>query len=64
MIFRPRRSSDTNRFVYWQVGLFFLASGVWVVSLVSGYTKLTGVAIGILLVALLLGAMGRRSSEE
>lgn len=64
MIFRPRRTAEANRFVYWQVGLFFLASGVWVVSLVSGYTKLTGVAIGILLAALIVGAIGRRLGDE
>lgn len=62
-MFRPRRSSRAHRFTYWQVGLFFLAAGVWAVSVLSGRPRLTGGAIAILLIVLVLGAIGRRLSE-
>ena len=63
-MFRPRRPSRAHRFTYWQVGLFFLAAGVWAVSVVSGRPRLTGGAIALLLIALVLGAIGRRLTDD
>lgn len=59
-MFVRRDRRGPHRFVMWQVGLFFLAAGVWVAGLVSGRSGITGLAIGILLVALVLGMVGRR----
>jgi len=62
-MFRPRRSARAHRYVYWQVGLFFLAASVWGIGVIRGIPQLTGVSIGLLLVALILGAIGRRGAD-
>jgi hypothetical protein len=59
-----RRDRRSGRFVNWQVGLFFLAAGVWLGGVVAGRPGVTPVAIGLAVVAVLLGAVGRRGGEE
>lgn len=60
MVFRARRDRGSHRFVEWQVGLFFLAAGIWGGAIVVGRPEITGVAVAVLLVSLLLGVLGRR----
>jgi hypothetical protein len=59
-----RRDRRSRRFVNWQVGLFFLAAGIWLGGVVAGRPGVTPVAIGVAVVAVLLGAAGRRGGEE
>jgi hypothetical protein len=63
---RGRRRPESHPFVYVQVGLFFLAAGVWLVGMLSGFSALTIVAIVLLGVAMALGWLGRRrvAAEE
>lgn len=60
MVLRPRRDRHWHRFVDWQVGFYFLAAGIWLGGVIAGRPSLTGVAIGLLVAALLLGMIGRR----
>ncbi|HEX6070798.1 MAG TPA: hypothetical protein VFZ18_13270 [Longimicrobiaceae bacterium] len=59
-----RRDRRSRRFVNWQVGLFFLAAGIWLGGVVAGRPGVTPVAIAVAVVAVLLGAAGRRGGEE
>lgn len=61
---RPSRRGGRSRFLYWQVGLFFLGAGVWLGGVLTGRTAVTGVAIAILVAAMILGAMGRRGQQD
>ena len=63
-MFRPRRGGGSHRFVFWQVGLFFLAAGVWLGGVVTGRPGAAAIAIPMLVVAMILGALGRRRSED
>ena len=60
MVLRPRRDRYGHRFVNWQVGLYFLAAGIWLGAVITDRPSVTGVAVGILLVAVVLGIVGRR----
>lgn len=62
-MFTPRRGRTGHRFVTWQLGLFFVAAGVWVAGLIIGVRQLTLVSMALLLVAIVLGVIGRRSAE-
>jgi low temperature requirement protein LtrA len=59
MFFR-RGGGDSNRFTAWRVGLFFLAAGTWLAGVLAERPLLTGAAIVIVLVAVMLGPLGRR----
>ena len=63
-MFLRRDRRGRRRFVNWQVGLFFLAAGVWLGGVLAGRPGVTLVAIGLAVVAVLLGAAGRRGGEE
>ena len=63
-MFLRRDRGRRHRFVNWQVGLFFLAAGVWLGGVVVGRPEVTPVAIALAVVAVLLGAAGRRGGEE
>lgn len=60
MVLRPRRDRHGHRFVEWQVGLFFLAAGIWLGAVLIGRPALTGAAMVVLVAALVLGIVGRR----
>lgn len=62
MFLRRDRRGD-HRFTLWQVGLFFLAAGIWIGGLIAEIPSITGVAILVLAVAMILGMIGRRGSE-
>ena len=59
-----RRDRRSRRFVNWQVGLFFLAAGVWLGGVVADRPGVTPLAIGLAVLAVLLGAIGRRGGED
>jgi hypothetical protein len=63
-MFLRRGRSGGHRYVFWQVGLFFLASGVWLGGLLTGREWATLVAIGLVVVAMILGLIGRRTGAE
>lgn len=52
-----------TRLTPWRVGLFFLGAGTWVGGLLADEPLATGVAIGILLLAALLGIAERGPSD-
>lgn len=54
---RDRRGPD--RYLNVRLALFFLASGTWLAGVLSGREWLTGMAIGVLALAILLGWLGR-----
>lgn len=62
-MFLRRRGDGPDRFLAVRIALIFLAAGVWVGGVVTGRDAITGVAIGILLVALVLQIVGRRSAR-
>lgn len=62
MIFRPDRGRRYDRLTPWRVGLFFLGAGVWIAGALSERPAVTGAAIVIVAVALLLGLLGRGAS--
>ena len=63
-MFLPSRSrGGSTRFLYTRVGLFFLSAGVWLAGVVIEDERFTGAAIFILLIALVLGLIGRRRDE-
>ena len=49
-----------HRFLGWQVALFFLGAGIWGVGLLLGMRRLTWVSMAVLVLAMLLGVVGRR----
>jgi hypothetical protein len=63
-MFLRRGRSGGHRYVFWQVGLFFLASGVWLGGLLTGSEWATLVAIGLVVAAMILGLIGRRTGAE
>ena len=64
MIFVRRDRAGATRWVATRVGLFFLAAGIWVAGAMVGNEWITGAAIAIAAVALLLGLIGRRYEAE
>lgn len=63
MFLRRDRRGD-HRFTLWQVGLFFLAAGIWIGGLIAEIPSVTAVAILILAVAMILGIVGRRGRDR
>lgn len=53
-----------NPYTWVRVALFFLAAGVWLGGAAAGNQVATGVAIGILLAAVVLGVVGRRRGGD
>lgn len=58
-MFIRRNRDGINRFTWLRVALFFLAAGTWLGGVISGNGLATGAAIVVLLVAVLLGRIGR-----
>jgi di/tricarboxylate transporter len=62
-----RRSGAVLRYTALRVGLFFLAAGIWLAGIMVEDDRITIVAIGVVIVAILVGAFGRlqaRRAEE
>ena len=59
-----RRGRGSHRFVNWQVGLFFLAAGIWLGGVVTGIHQATFLSIAVLLAAIVLGMTGRRGQQD
>jgi hypothetical protein len=56
-----RRSGQTSgRFLALRVALVFLGSGIWIGGVIADSRWATGVAIGVVGAALLLGLVGRK----
>ena len=64
MIFVRRDRAGATRWIAARVGLFFLAAGIWVAGAMVGNEWVTGAAIAVAAVALLLGLIGRRYGAE
>lgn len=62
-MFVRRDRKGVNRFTPWRAALLFLAAGVWLGGVLTENSVATAVAIGILLVALLLGPLGRARGD-
>lgn len=60
---RTRRSSP-DRFLIWKVAIFFLAAGVWLAGVISGRGWLSGAAIVILLLAIVLRFLPQGGDED
>jgi len=58
------REPDPPGVLSWRLGLFFLAAGVWLAGVVIGDDRVTGAAIVILLVAVVIRLFGRRSDVD
>lgn len=63
-MFIRRDRKGAGRFLLWRVALFFLAAGVWLGGVLAENETATGLAILILLAAVVLGFVGRRREEE
>lgn len=63
MPFIPRERRGFNRFTWWRVGIIFLAAGIWFGGVMAEEPLITGAAGVLLLVAVLLGFLGRRPSD-
>ncbi len=64
MIFVGRDSRGGRALVNIRVGLFFLAAGLWLAGVIVGNRTVTGVAIWVAALALLVGAASRRLAEK
>lgn len=67
VLFRSRRSGrapDDPRIVAWQVGVFFLAAGVWLAGVVADDGRLTGAALAVLLLGLALRLLRDRGAAD
>lgn len=62
MFFR-RGSGGYNRFTPHRVAILFLAAGIWLAGVIADRAVLTGAAIVILALGLLLGFLGREKEE-
>ncbi|CAN5537731.1 hypothetical protein BH24GEM3_BH24GEM3_07800 [soil metagenome] len=60
---RTRRSSPDG-YLLWKVAIFFLAAGVWLAGVISGRAWLSGAAIAILLLALVLRFLPQGGDED
>ena len=61
---RPSGRTGGRRFLDARVALFWLGVLVWLTGIVLGIEQLTGVAIAILVIALLLGLVARRMADN
>ena len=62
---RPRRGGPpAGRYLLARVGLFFLGALVWLGGVVAGDRRVTGGAIAILAVAMLLGFLDRGAPPD
>ncbi len=59
-----RHGRPSHRFVVWQVGLFFLAAGIWLGGVIAGIHEATFLSIALLLAAMVLGVIGRRGQQD
>lgn len=57
-------ASGGTRYLDTRHGLFWLGALVWLTGLLLGLQFLTGIAIAILLVAMVLGLVARRAEER
>lgn len=62
-MFVRRGGRGSTRFLAARVGLLFLAAGVWIAGVVTGRFLVTGTAIAILLLALVLGLSARGKKD-
>lgn len=60
MIRARRDGPHPGRFLYTRVGLFFLGAGVWLGGVLVEDRRITGAALGILILAAILGLLDRR----
>jgi hypothetical protein len=61
---RSRNENPRPELVPWRVGLFFLAAGVWLAGVLADDLRITGAAIGILALAIVLRFFPTRAEEE
>lgn len=59
---RDRRPRD--RYASIRIGLIFLAAGLWLGGVITGWPAATGAAILVLVLALVLQIVGRRRGES
>lgn len=59
-----RRRSGPDPFLAWKVGIFVLAAGMWIAGVIAGQAWLTGAALAVLLVGLLLRFVRRGEPGE
>lgn len=59
-MFLRRDGRGPDRYGWIRIGLIFLAAGVWIGGVITGRELITGVAIVIILAALVLQVMDRR----
>lgn len=59
-----RRRGGYTPLTPWRVGLFFFGAGIWVGGLVSENRSVTGAAIGVLVLAAVLGLVERARGRE
>lgn len=62
-MFIRRRGGDPDRYARIRIGLIFLAAGVWLGGLITGRESITGLAILILVAALVLQVIARREGR-
>lgn len=58
------RSSSPDRYLVWKVAIFFLAAGMWLAGVISGRSWLSGAAIVVLLVAIVLRFLPQGADED
>jgi hypothetical protein len=58
-----RRDGGAHRHTWLRVSIFFLAAGLWLAGVITGNTWLTGAAIGILAIGVLLRFAGRTNAD-
>jgi hypothetical protein len=59
---KSREGPEARRVTGWQVTLFFLAAGIWLVGVVADDTRFTGAAIVLLVAALVLRIIRDRAA--
>lgn len=59
-MFLRRDRRGPGRYIRLRVGLLFAAAGTWLAGVLSGRASVTGAAILLLVVALLIGVVERR----
>lgn len=60
---RTRRSS-ADPHLAWKVAIFFLAAGLWLAGVIAGRAWLSGAAIAVLLLALVLRFLPQDAEED
>ncbi len=61
---RRTRSRNPDPFLDWKVAIFFLAAGIWLAGVISNRIWMSGAAILLLLVGILLRFLSRRRNEN